>query len=55
MNEHHHGIIWSGTGFIGWVMYWIVHNIQAIDGVLQGVLLLISIAAASIGLRKVLR
>lgn len=55
MNDHHQGILWEIGAAAGGLFTWILHNIQAIDAVLQAILLCVSIVGALIGLRKVLR
>lgn len=56
MNDHEHirGAIWSALGILGGVWGWFIGHIQAIDGVMQFLVLVLSAVSISIGIRKFL-
>jgi hypothetical protein len=54
-NEHSEGIAWSAASFVAGAIEWYLRHIEQINGVLHTILLLVTIAAAYIGLRKVLK
>lgn len=58
MQEHEHtirGLLWSSAGLIGGLASWFLHNIQAINGVMQFAVLCASFLSLVIGLRKIMR
>jgi hypothetical protein len=55
MNNTHNGLAWTVTAFIGWLLDWFMVHIQAINSVMQFLVLFVSLVAGLYGWRKLRR